>query len=41
MFIVFDMIADMEANKKLSPLVTELFIRWRKQNILLLLILQI
>ena len=32
--IVFDdMIADMEANKKLSPVVTELFLRRRKLNI--------
>ena len=28
------MIADMEANKKLSPTVTELFFRKRKLNIL-------
>ena len=27
------MIADMEANKKLSPIVTELFLRRRKLNI--------
>ena len=34
MLIVFDyMIADMEANKKLSPIVTELFMRSRKLNI--------
>ena len=34
--IVFDdMIADMESNKKLNPIVTELFIRGRKLNILL------
>ena len=32
--IVFnDMIADMESNKKLSPIVTELFLRGRKLNI--------
>ena len=32
--IVFDdMVADMEANKKLSPIVTELFLRGRKLNI--------
>ena len=32
--IVFeDMIIDMEANKKLSPIVAELFLRWRKLNI--------
>ena len=28
-----DMIADMESNKKLSPIVTELFLRGRKLNI--------
>ena len=34
--IVFDdMIADMVANQKLSPIVTELFLRGRKLNILL------
>ena len=33
-----DMIADMECNKKLSPIVTELFLRGRKLNILLLFI---
>ena len=34
--IVFDdMIADMESNKKLSPIVTELFLRERKLNFLL------
>ena len=32
------MIADMEANKKLSPIVTELFIRSRKLNISLVFI---
>ena len=32
--IVFDdMIADMESNKKLSPIVTELFLKGRKLNI--------
>ena len=32
--VVFnDMIADMEANKKVSPIVTELFLRGRKLNI--------
>ena len=34
------MIADMEANKKLSPVVTELFLRGRKINISLIFILQ-
>ena len=34
--MVFDyIIADMESNKKLSPVVTELFLRGRKLNILL------
>ena len=34
MLIVFDdMIADMESNKKLSPIVTELFLRGRKLKI--------
>ena len=37
-FIVFDdMIADVESNKKLSPTVTELFLRGRKLNISLVL----
>ena len=36
MLIVFDdMIADIDSNKKLSPKVTELFLRGRKLNILL------
>ena len=30
-----DTIADMESNKKLNPIVTELFIRGRKLNILI------
>ena len=39
--IVFDdMIADMESNKKLSPKVTELFLRGRKLNISLVFISQ-
>ena len=39
--IVFDdMIADMESNKKLSPIVTELFLRGRKLNISLVFISQ-
>ena len=39
--IVFrDMIADMLSNKTLNPMVTELFIRVRKQNISLVLITQ-
>ena len=37
--IVFvDMIIDIEPNKKLNPVVTELFLRGRKLNILLVLI---
>ena len=40
-FIVFDdMIADMVSNKKLNPIVTELFIRGRKLNISLAFISQ-
>ena len=35
-----DMIADMESNKKLSPKVTELFLRGRKLNIALVFISQ-
>ena len=39
--IVFHyMIADMESNKKLSPIVTELFLRGRKLNISLVFISQ-
>ena len=30
--LFYDMIADMEANEKLSPIVTELFLRGRKLN---------
>ena len=38
MLIVFDnMIADMESNEKLSPKVTDLFLRGRKLNISLFL----
>ena len=35
-----DMVADMESNKKLSPIVTELFLRGRKLNISLVFISQ-
>ena len=39
--IVFDdMIVDMISNKKLSPIVTELFIRGRKVNIFLVFVTQ-
>ena len=34
------MVADMESNKKLSPIVTELFLRGRKLNISLVFISQ-
>ena len=41
MLIVFDdVIADMEYNEKLNPIVTELFLRRRKLNILLVFISQ-
>ena len=41
MEIVFDdIIADMESNKLLSPIITELFLRGRKLNILLVFISQ-
>ena len=41
MLIVFDnMITDMESNKKLSPVVTELFLRGSKLNISLVFISQ-
>ena len=33
LFVFDDMIADMLSNKKLNPIVTELFIRGRKRNI--------
>ena len=35
-----DMIADMESNKKLSPIITELILRGRKLNISLVFISQ-
>ena len=38
--IVINMIADMLSNRKLNPIVTELFIRGRKQNISLVFIRQ-
>ena len=41
MLIVFDdMIADMESKKQLSPIVPELFLRWRKLSIYFVFILQ-
>ena len=41
MLVVFDdMIADMKSNKKLSPIVTKLFLRGRKLNISLVFISQ-
>ena len=40
--VVFDyMIADMLSNKKLNPIATELFIRGRKLNIFLVIIVQL
>ena len=38
LIVLDDIIADMFCNKKLNPIVTELFIRGRKLNILLVLI---
>ena len=38
--VFYDMIADMEPNKKLSPIVTELFLRGRKLNIMLVFLSQ-
>ena len=35
-----DMIADMLSNKKLNPIVSKLFVRWRKLNISLVSIAQ-
>ena len=40
MIVLDDMIADMLNNKKLNPIVTELFIRGRKLNISLVFITQ-
>ena len=40
LIIIDDMIADMDSNKKLSPIVTELFLRGRKLNISLVFISQ-
>ena len=41
LLIVFDdMIADMESNEKISPIITELFLRGRKLNISLVFISQ-
>ena len=40
MIVLDDMIADMLSNKKLNPIVTELFIRGRKLNISLVFITQ-
>ena len=40
LFVFGDMIADMLSNKKLNPIVTELFIRGRKLNISLVFIMQ-
>ena len=40
MIVFDDMIADMESNKKISPIITELFIKGRKLNISLVSISQ-
>ena len=40
LIVIDDMIADMPSNKKLNPVVTELFIRWRKLSISLVFITQ-
>ena len=40
MIVFDDMIADMLSNKRLSPIITELFIRGRKMNIFLVFITQ-
>ena len=40
LIVLDDMIADMLSNKKLDPIVTELFIRGRKLNISLVFITQ-
>ena len=40
LIVFFDMIADMRSNKKLYPVVTELFIRGRKLNICLAFVTQ-
>ena len=40
LIVIYDMIADMKANKKSSPIVTELFIRGRKLNISLVFVSQ-
>ena len=40
LIVLDDMIADMLSNKKLNPIVTELFIRGRKLNISLVFITQ-
>ena len=40
MIVFDDLIADMLSNKRLSPIITELFIRGRKMNIFLVFITQ-
>ena len=40
LIVLDDMVADMLSNKKLNPIVTELFIRGRKLNISLVFITQ-
>ena len=41
LIVFYDMIADMPSNKKLNPIVTELFISCRKLNISLVFITQL
>ena len=38
--VFYDLIADMESNKKLSPIITQLFLRGRKLNVSLVFISQ-
>ena len=38
LIVFYDMVADMLSNKKLNPIVTELFIKRRKTNISLFLL---
>ena len=40
LIVLYDMIADMEANKKLSPILRELFLRGRNRSISLVFISQ-
>ena len=40
LIVFYDMIADMLSNKKVNPIITELYIRGRKLNIFLIFIMQ-